>query len=546
MNWDEIAEVLDTEVFNKTQRHLKEVENIVLQGAWQGKTYEQIEATCQYSLSYLKQAAGPKLWKLLSEVLEEDIGKINFRVVLDRRWGREQPRELVNQSHSVTPDRSVSKADWEKAPETTVLYGRDRELKLLHQWIVKDRCRLVTIFGMGGMGKTALAIHCAKQIQTQFDSVIWRSLHYVSGAAELVGELLSCFAKQSDRVNSENLDSKISNLIEYLRRDRYLIVLDTATEIWQSGDLAGHYRQQYKGYGELLRRLATESHQSCLLLCTREQPREIAFLEGENTFVRSLHLDGLTSGAENIFQEKGLLDPHRWDETIELYRANPLALKIVATTIQELFGGSVAAFLQQDTIVYGDIYDLLDEQFERLSSLEQEIVNWFAIAQQPLSLAQLQANILLPMEMAKLIEALESLIRRSLIAKTKVKDAVLFSLDQPVVIQYAINRSIEIICEEITEADDRQDFSQIEFLRNYALVSGNKEIRQRQLNKIIIPLKNKLYRVFRDESAIAACLQVILLSLKDKTPLAVGYARDNLQTLLEELNSDLNNYQKQP
>jgi hypothetical protein len=62
MNWDEIAEIINTKVFSKTNRHLKEVENIVLHGSWQGKTYEQMEETCQYSLSYLKQAAGPKLW----------------------------------------------------------------------------------------------------------------------------------------------------------------------------------------------------------------------------------------------------------------------------------------------------------------------------------------------------------------------------------------------------------------------------------------------------------------------------------------------------
>ncbi|WP_319423523.1 NB-ARC domain-containing protein [Pleurocapsa sp. FMAR1] len=540
MNWNEIVKVIETEVFNKTERHLKEVESIVLQGTWQGKTYEQMEETCQYSLSYLKQAAGPRLWKLLSEVLGEDIGKTNFRVVLER-WSKQQPASSKIQVELLAKNKATQKQDWGEAPVIPALYGRDRDLKLLNQWIVKDRCRLVTIFGMGGIGKTALSIRFAQQIQAQFDCVIWRSLHYVPGAAELVDDLLKSFNSQPERIIEENLDGKISSLIEHLRRDKCLIVLDTAAEIWQSGDLAGHYRQQYKGYGELLRRLGAESHQSCLLLCTREKPREIALLEGKKVPVYSLHLNGLATQAQYIFRDKGLSDTQRWDELIQLYRGNPLALKIVATTIQELFSGSVSAFLQQDTIVYGDIYDLLDEQFERLSNSEQEILNWLAIACQPLSLIHLQSNILLPFSTAELIEALESLVRRSLIVRTIVNGSTWFSLHQPVVAQYVISRSIDWVCEEITEVNNSQDFGELKFLRNYALTSDDAEIHQRQINQIVTPIKNKLYRIFQDESLLKACLQEILLSLREKTPLAVGYVKRNIETLLKELHSDLDN-----
>ena len=538
MNWDEIVRVIDTEVFNKTQRHLKEVEKIVLHGAWQGKTYEQMEATCQYSLSYLKQAAGPRLWKLLSEVLSEDISKTNFRVVLER-WSKQQPTNFKPQPELLSENKAVPQQDWGEAPLIATLYGRDRELELLKQWIIQDRCRLVTIFGMGGIGKTALSIRFAQQMQTEFDRLIWRSLHYVPGATELVSDLIESFSPP-DRV-IEELDSRISALIEHLRREKCLIILDTAAEIWQSGNLAGHYRRQYKGYGELLRRLGAESHQSCLLLCTREKPREIALLEGEKVPVRSLHLSGLASQAQRIFREKELSDIERWDELIQLYRGNPLALKIVATTIHELFSGSVSAFLQQDTIVYGDLYDLLDEQFERLANLEQEILNWLAIAYEPLSWLRLQSNILLPISMAELIEALESLIRRSLIIRTVVEGETLFSLHQPVVAQYAISRSIDLVCEEIGEVNDSQNLSDIEFLRNYALLANDVEIQKRQTRQIVIPIKNKLYRIFRDESAIEACLKAILLLFKDKTPLAVGYAKQNVEALLKELQSDLDN-----
>jgi hypothetical protein len=136
------------------------------------------------------------------------------------------------------------------------------------------------------------------------------------------------------------------------------------------------------------------------------------------------------------------------------------------------------------------------------------------------------------------------------VIKTIVNQETLFSLHQPVVIQYAISQSIDRVCAEITEVHNCQDFghidfSHIEFLRNYAWTTDDDaEIQTMQIRQIVTPIKNKLYRIFRDESSLTACLEAILLSLKDKTPLAVGYAQRNIEVLLEELRLDLNNWPK--
>jgi hypothetical protein len=537
MNSEEVIQTIDAAVFAKTGKHLKQVEILVLKGAWQARTYEQIAETCQYSLNYIKQVSAPRLWLSLSEVLGEDVSKTNFRFVVERKWGKiiesaQSQLEAIN----INPN---SRQDWGEAPDVTIFYGRSQELAKLKQWIVGHHCRLVTIAGMAGIGKTALSVRCAKEIQHEFELVIWRDLRNTPTAEELVADIARSLSSETNIPLLENLDRQISFLIGYLREHRCLIVLDTAMAIWQSGHFAGYYREEYQSYGKLLKRLAQEPHQSCLLLIAREKPREIALLEGETLPVRSLTLKGMRSGAEKIFKEKQLTDVDKWEDLIQLYQGNPLALKIVATTIHELFGGNVATFLRQNTIVFGDLNDILDEQFERLSTLEKEILYWLAIAFKPLSLSQLREDIISPLNHADLIESLESLLWRSLLERTTSQGEPLFSLQQPFVTQYIIDLAIERVCEEIQEVAKSKKLEKLEFLRSHALMSENesdREVQAMQERLILAPIADKLRRIYRDETILEEKLTTILSVLQGKKPLVIGYAQENiehLQTMLK-------------
>jgi hypothetical protein len=548
MDFSKIVEELDIEIFAKTGKHLKEAEKTVLWGAWGAKTYEQMTETSPYSLNYLKQAAGPKLWKLLSEVLETEISKTNFRSAIERRWQNrfehnflDRDREISN-SFSSTKETVSKHQDWGEAPNLSAFYGRNRELALLKQWLVRDRCRTIAIAGMGGIGKTSLAVYCAKQMQDEFQFIIWRSLRHAPTVSELVTNLLhALFPRQKINIPKE-LDNKISLLLDRLRQHRCLIVLDTTTSILQSGDLAGHYREGYQDYGELFKRVAQETHQSCLLLTSREKPRDIVLLEGETSPVRSLHLKGLKEDAKEILKEKKLLEPERWDELITLYRGNPLVLKIVATTIQDLFAGRISSFLREGTIVFGDLNDILDEQFDRLSVMEKEVFYWLAIAIEPISLSQLRSLFISFVTQAELIEALGSLLRRSLIEKKTVKEETLFSIGQPVIAQYVVGRAIEEIVREIQDVAKSKKIDRFEFLRNHAFIGGSKtssETKEMQSNLILTPVKERLYRLFRNERTIETQLQNSIELLEGQTPLTIGYTKENLEDLLAAIKSDL-------
>ncbi len=140
-------------------------------------------------------------------------------------------------------------------------------------------------------------------------------------------------------------------------------------------------------------------------------------MEGENRLCKSLQLNGLGPEAQEIFREKGLAEPEKWSELIDLYRGNPSWLNIVVTLIQDLFGGSVSEFLSYDTLFLGDLESLLEQQCDRLTESEQQVLGWLANTPEPADISKIPENLQLsPPEVLKVIQ---SLGRRSLIETVK-------------------------------------------------------------------------------------------------------------------------------
>lgn len=429
--------------------------------------------------------------------------------------------------------------DWGEAPEAGVFYGRTEELATLKRWIVKDKCRLVTLQGMGGIGKTALAVKLVESIQDQFQYVIWRSLRYAPPLENLLAELSRFLYNQQQPELPSGVGARLSQLIDCLRKQRCLLVLDNFEAILRNGESLtktlphrpGTYLEGYEAYGELLKRLGESQHQSAIALISREKPREIASIEGKSLPVRSFQLNGLQEvEAREILKSKGLAGEENWDVLIKLYRGNPLALNIISNVIQDLFNGDVLEFLKQNTLVLTGISDVLEQQFKRLSGLEKEILYWLAIYRKPVLLSQLKTDILSSLKKSELIEILQSLGWRSLIEKSTEPSEVLFTL-QPVVIKYVNNQLVEQVCEDICEG-------KLEILRSHALVNAQEDtIKEFQFKPILTSVKEQLITAFRSENSVVEQLNKILFMLQGKPPLEVGYAKDNILKLLVELGS---------
>jgi NB-ARC domain/Bacterial regulatory proteins, luxR family len=449
-------------------------------------------------------------------------------LVKDRNVFR-QPRQLSQPSALNVPREPH---DWGGAPDVSVFYGRLEELNKLSQWISVENCRLLALLGMAGIGKTTLSVKLAQEIKEEFDHIIWRSLRNAPRLNQLLTDLIQFLSPTTKATLSDSSDRNISQLLECLRNSRCLIILDDFDAILSHGDFAGHYQEAYKDYSQLLKRIGQEPHQSCVIVTSLEKPREIALLEGETLPVRSLQLEGLGKAAREILKAKGLSAQEIWGTLIKLYRGNPLALKMVASTIQELFGGNVADFLDMSlTGIVQDIIFLVEQQFERLSPVEKDIMYWLAIAQEAVSLTKLRD---LPMMELDLFTALKSLGERSLIEKASGK----FSL-QPVVKEYVKTQFVRQICQEIYDFKRTQDLSKLKLLKSHPLEpSTDKNQSQESKEQSILSLcKNRLLasREPTKQNLLVEQIEAILKKLELNAFFDNGYTKINLRHLLSEL-----------
>ncbi|MCC5634180.1 hypothetical protein LC613_43040 [Nostoc sphaeroides CHAB 2801] len=424
--------------------------------------------------------------------------------------------------------------DWGEAIDVSVFYGRTAELARLQQWIINDGVRLIALLGMGGIGKTALSVKLAQQIQEHFDFVMWRSLRNAPPIKDILTDLILFLSNQKETNFPATTSAKLSRLVNYLRSSRCLIVLDNVEAILKGGEYAGHYREGYEDYGELLRLVGEAPHKSCMILTSREKPAEIAAFEGEAESVRSFQLAGLNFvDTENILKNKGfLIESDEIKRLNERYRGNPLALKIVSTSIQEIFSGKINEFLAQGTAVFNGIRLLLEQQTNRLTLLEQQIMYWLAINREPISISELKDDIVTTLSSGELLEAVESLLRRSLIEKS-----VNGFTQQPVIMEYMTERLIEQASKEIATG-------KLELIINYSLIKATAKdyIRESQVRLILEPMAKRISNRFISKQNIEQQLNAVLHKLQTEFPSCAGYGGGNLINLLSKLQIKLNKY----
>lgn len=167
-----VEKVLDYDRLNKVQE-------IVLRQCWEGQSYSEVASSAGYEPEYIKQV-GFHLWQSLSKALGKKVTKNNFPSILKRYVQQTQEVGLVRTTSLSTTDVNVNgqnpeiaelegvlhlgdaittrpRQDWGDAIDASVFYGRTTELLELEQWIVQERCRLVTNWVWAALAKLRCA-----------------------------------------------------------------------------------------------------------------------------------------------------------------------------------------------------------------------------------------------------------------------------------------------------------------------------------------------------------------------------------------------------
>ncbi len=499
------------------QRELSEIELVAFKGIWLDISYQASSQNSNYETATIKNTAS-KLLQDISEVAGERVSKKNCKSVLLRLASTNEGRvDLAGAPTDIQP-----------------FCGRAAELAKLTAWLTIDRCKLVGILGIGGIGKTALAARLGDEgLDGNFDRVIWRSLREAPPLQQLMSELVQFLSEFTEIEVPSSSDRAIARLLYYIQQKRCLIVLDNLESIMESGDYAGNYRQGYADYGQLFQSVGTTRHQSCLLFTSREPPPELAELAGEDLPVRALYLSGLATDAPTLLTKIGLSGNESQLAAItERCQGNPLYLRIVANTIVHSFSGQIENFLAANQYTYGKIAYVLQAQLERLSPAEKLIIYHLAIQREPISLDSLETYLQPLGYAATVVQTIDSLQQRSLL---EVTQGLRYTL-QNVLMEFMTGATIRELVTEIS--DNREVF----FFNNLAIypASSPTYIREIQQRLILTPQIDQL-GVQTAPTQPLECCQALLLRWRE-AGLIPGYAVGNIINLLLALGVNLQDY----
>ena len=456
MTVNEVVTFVDKIVFEKTGKHLDNVQTAVVQGTWERRTYDDIAQEFNATKNHVGDI-GAELWQLLSQALGEDIKKTNFRSTLERVYIKSSKNSNIyningtnnyfyhpptlNQPNKQTQETNINTQyksnnhDFTLAPQIITFHNRETELQTLSHWILNQNTHLISILGLSGIGKTTLVKRFIDLHQQKFDAIVWRSLKFPQSLDLLLDDLL----KHHKLDSLPTINDKFKQLFDILTNKKCLIILDDLQNIFIPSQFAGKYQPEYQDYQTLVKMITETQHQSSVILISQEQCPEMECLDEELYPIKSLELSGLDN--PEVLKNNGLKNEDSWLKLIKLYEGNLLYLKSISILINKNYDDQVADFLAENTLhITNQMQSHFYETFHHLSPQEQEIVLELSKFENPISREELRQS--LNLSSVDFNNGLQSLQQRYLVTKIK-EDKILFKLS-PVFQEYMRNPGLVI------------------------------------------------------------------------------------------------------
>lgn len=337
---------------------------------------------------------------------------------------------------------------------------------------------------MGGIGKTTLLTSFIKE--KLFNKTAYFDLKnkddFITIAKDILRDVFSETILPDDR------QELIKRLLNYLEKNRVLLVLDNLESIMDIGCNAGKILHEYEDYSKFLEQILQIDTMSTIILSARER----LMLGSRYSESYMLYkLEGITvEQAHKLLMDYELKgDDGIWERFVKLYSGNPMSLKIVACEISEYFNSDIKDFLEDPEIPH-ELEELLNEQLERFSLLEKVILFRCAVERGFVNERFLCSQIVgIDFSSASIHRMFQNIVNHCFLEiKQEVEDVRLRSYYlQPVIMDFLSQKLVHILVDEVTKC-------QPEFISFIPLINtvAKEYILNTQKEIFLHPLRNNI------------------------------------------------------
>ncbi|KAM3288775.1 hypothetical protein P3S67_022205 [Capsicum chacoense] len=268
----------------QTLEQLQERHPVLIQGQT-AKTLESLHNTAEYFQNFVEEASksrfDPEKIKSIEEIIKSAAS--DAEDVIEMCWTCENASEsslnknlrpvverintIKNEVMEIVFDFSTSSRNYHRFLESVgdflidstssrtnqmlqnldgdIVQGLYEDLEIIVRRLTEplSNLNIITISGMGGIGKTTLArkAHDHLKIRYHFDIRVWITISQVYGSRNVLLEALHCISKQTnieiEKDYEKKEDNELADLVQkILKSRRYLVIVDDiwSTDVWDS------------------------------------------------------------------------------------------------------------------------------------------------------------------------------------------------------------------------------------------------------------------------------------------------------------------------